>query len=66
MYEPVLANDVIVFLTWLHKQPFNKLTTFLIPDIGHKKTARESLIEHFLLAVNYCLQCVPTWVFLLS
>ena len=52
MYEQVLANDVIVFLTWLHKQPFNKLTTFPIPDIGHKKTAKESLIEHFLLAVR--------------
>lgn len=57
MYEQVLANDVIVFLTWLHKQPFNKLTTFPIPDIGHKKTAKESLIEHFPLAVSNRLQC---------
>ena len=40
MYEQVLANDVIVFLTWLHKQPFNKLTTFPIPDIGHKKNCQ--------------------------
>ena len=45
MYEQVLANDVIVFLTWLHKQPFNKLTTFSIPGFGHKKTAKESLMN---------------------
>ncbi len=43
MYEQLLANDVIVFLRWLHKQPFNKLTTFCIADSGHKKTAKKSL-----------------------
>ena len=52
MYEHVLADDVIVFLRWLHKQPFNKLTTFSIPDVGHKKTAKESLMNIYFLAVK--------------